>query len=89
MTHVKTAEFKSRLSHYLSLIRGGDELIITDRKTPIARVVPYSAGGERLAVLPARESPRALRKLKIPRARPGTDSLRALRDDRRDDLEAA
>lgn len=88
MTHVKIAEFKSQLSRYLERVRHGDELVVTDRKTPIARVVPYRAMPEALSIVPARSPLRDLRKLRIPAALPGTDSLKALREDREDDLEA-
>lgn len=87
MMRVKIAEFKSRLSHYLGLIRQGDELVVTDRNTPIARVLPFEEPIERLAIAPALGKPKSLKKLKIPAARPGTDSLKALREDRSDDLE--
>lgn len=87
MTHVKIAEFKGRLSHYLNRIRNGDELVVTDRRTPIARVIPYRERQARLAIAPAKASPKGLKKLNIPRARRGTDSLEALALDRRDDLE--
>lgn len=87
MTFVKTAQFKSRLSHYLSCVRNGDEVVVTDRKTPIARVIPYDARSEALAITPAKGSPRGFKKLRIPPPRPGTNSLRALLKDREDDLE--
>lgn len=86
MTYVKIAEFKGHLSHYLGRIRRGDEIVVTDRKTPIARVIPFKERREPLLVTRAKASPRGLKKLKIPPAHPGTDSLRALREDRKDDL---
>lgn len=42
MNTVKIAELKSHLSEHLRQVRRGHTLIILDRKTPIARVVPYS-----------------------------------------------
>lgn len=89
MTHIKIAEFKSRLSHYLDRIRHGEQLVVTDRKTPIARVLPYSEQEERLSIQAAKGEPATLRKIKIPPAPAGTNSLKALREDRRDDLESA
>ncbi len=38
--HVGIRELKSRLSHYLSLTRNGESLVITDRGVPIGRIVP-------------------------------------------------
>jgi len=32
-------EIKNRLSHYLRLVKGGEEIEIVDRKTPLARMV--------------------------------------------------
>ncbi len=42
MTTVKVAEFRSHLSKYLHKVRQGSEIIISDRKHPIARITPYS-----------------------------------------------
>lgn len=87
MGPVRIAQFKSRLSHYLSCVRKGDEIVVMDRRTPIARVVPYGGAASMLAMTPARSSPKLFRKLKIPPPPRGTDSLKALIEDRRDDLE--
>lgn len=35
-------ELRNNLSHYLDRVRGGDELIVTDRGRAVARVVPMS-----------------------------------------------
>jgi len=32
-------EIKNRLSHYLRLVKGGEEIEIVDRTTPLARIV--------------------------------------------------
>lgn len=42
-TEVKIAELKGKLSEYLRSVREGNELIIKDRETPIARIVPYKS----------------------------------------------
>ena len=39
MIRVNITEIKNRLSHYLRLIKGGEEIEIVDRNTPLARVV--------------------------------------------------
>jgi prevent-host-death family protein len=41
MISVKIAEFRNQLSKYLKKVRRGDEVVITDRDTPIGRLVPY------------------------------------------------
>ncbi len=41
---VRIAEFKSRLSEHLRKVRAGHSLIVLDRDTPVARVVPWEEG---------------------------------------------
>jgi len=36
---VNISEIKNRLSYYLKLVKGGEEIEIIDRKTPLARVI--------------------------------------------------
>jgi prevent-host-death family protein len=38
---VRVAELKARLSEYLRRVRRGRSLVVMDRDTPIARIVPY------------------------------------------------
>lgn len=55
--HVSIRELKSRLSHYLRRTRAGESLVITDRGTPVGRIVPVEPAGkgpeERLAAMRA------------------------------------
>lgn len=46
ITHVSIRELKSRLSHYLRLTKAGESVIITERGTPIGRIVPAAASLE-------------------------------------------
>jgi prevent-host-death family protein len=55
-TEVKIAEFRARLSAYLRSVRKGHEIVIRDRETPIARVVPYAPVHSRLEVIPPTRS---------------------------------
>lgn len=41
MKETKTAELKANLSAYLATVRRGETVIVYDRSTPIARIVPY------------------------------------------------
>jgi prevent-host-death family protein len=43
ITHVSIRELKSRLSHYLRLTKAGESVVITERGTPIGRIVPVAA----------------------------------------------
>lgn len=50
MTTAGIADLKARLSEYLARVKAGDEVLVTDRGTPIARIVPLprpdSAGAD-------------------------------------------
>ena len=38
MRHVPISELKAKLSQFLDLVQGGEEVIVTDRGRPIARI---------------------------------------------------
>lgn len=76
---VGLAAFKAHLSSYLRRVRGGAELIVLNRDTPIARVVPID---QQPASLPVRQPVRRLRDVKLLGPLPGIDSLGALLEDR-------
>lgn len=42
MLRVNVSELKNRLSHYLRLVRGGEEVEILDRDIPVGRIVHIS-----------------------------------------------
>jgi len=50
MIRANISEVKNRLSYYLKLVKGGEQVEILDRKTPLARIVHVSVshkeGGE-------------------------------------------
>jgi antitoxin (DNA-binding transcriptional repressor) of toxin-antitoxin stability system len=50
------AELKAHLSQYLRVVRGGEEVTVLDRETPIATIVP---SGRRSRVVVRRSSPGA------------------------------
>jgi len=56
MRSVSVAELKNRLSKYLALAKGGEEIIIRDRNLPVAKLVPFSSEegiGEELLLVAA------------------------------------
>jgi len=44
------ADLKARLSHYLRGVRRGGEVVVMDRETPVARIVPYVAAARELTI---------------------------------------
>jgi prevent-host-death family protein len=49
MIQVNVSEIKNRLSYYLRLVRGGEQIEIVDRKTPLARIIHVSQVDENTA----------------------------------------
>lgn len=64
MRSVNVAKLKDQLSKYLKFAKGGEEVLIRDRKLPVAKLVPFlaeSADDEELTLV-------AAEKLRLPRA---------------------
>jgi prevent-host-death family protein len=40
---VSVVQFKARMSEYLRLVKGGGELLVTERGVPVVRVTPLEA----------------------------------------------
>jgi antitoxin (DNA-binding transcriptional repressor) of toxin-antitoxin stability system len=78
MKTVGIADLRARLSEHLKFVRGGQTLTVLDRTTPVALIVPFSAGN--LDVRPATRRPGDLL-LPEPSAQP-TDSLAPLLEER-------
>lgn len=83
MKRIGVAALKARLSEYLRIVRRGGTVVVLDRKTPIARIVPERGGAERLEVRPLVKDSPPLRALAIPRGRPlEVDVVAILREER-------
>ena len=81
MTRAKISELKARLSSYLAEVRKGGTVVVLDRKTPIARLIPYEETKEVQIVEPTRPS-RELRGIKPIRLRTPVDPLQLLKESR-------
>jgi prevent-host-death family protein len=52
MTTVSVAELKARLSEFLAVVRGGEDVVVTDRGRPVARLTALAGDADpRLAEL--------------------------------------
>ena len=77
---VRVAALKARLSEYIRAVRRGHPVVVYDRETPVARLVPYESGQEPLSV---RRPIRALREVVLPPPlSPSVNSLQALLEER-------
>ena len=88
-TEVNIAVLKAHLSRYLRLAQQGQEILVKDRNTPIARLVPVQAAPLDLGVIPATKPLRELAKLqgiRPKRLKPGDldEALRATKEERFD-----
>ncbi|KAB2841287.1 type II toxin-antitoxin system prevent-host-death family antitoxin [bacterium] len=84
MIQVKVAEFRNKLSSYLKRVRLGAEVVITDRETPIGRLLPYREGAEEAFELedPAKGFA-GLAKLKAPTIKKNYQAVETLLAERR------
>lgn len=69
METTAVADLKARLSRFLRKVKGGEEIVVTERGIPIARIVPLRAGALR--------STRRERLIRTGIIQPGTGTLRA------------
>lgn len=83
MTKAKVSELKARLSAYLAQVRGGGTVVVYDRATPIARLVPFEEDDD-LVIIEATASPSELKKIKGVRPKKPIDADELLRELRRD-----
>jgi len=82
MHRTQIAKFKAHLSQYLARVRRGETVVVCDRKTPIARLVPFTEREEEFVVHePTRSMPelKSVRGVKLKR---GIDLMRILRESR-------
>ncbi len=65
MTRVPIAELKSHLSAHLRRVRRGGSVLVLDRQTPVARIVPVDDSAE--DVLPTLPPSQPLQGFRIPK----------------------
>ncbi len=85
MISAKTSEFKARLAYYLGLARSGREVVVKDRDTPVARLVPYKLdeSPKSLVITPRDPAAPPLGKIAVRGTKvSGVDTLALLLDDR-------
>ena len=82
MVQAMVSELKAKLSAYLAKVRQGETVLVCERKTPIARIVPYEGEPEDLLI--ERASLPGSELIDVPSVRllKPLDPIRLLRDDR-------
>jgi len=82
MKQTNVSGFKARLSAYLAAARNGETVIVHDRKTAIARLVPMDEHVDDLKVTEPSRPTRNLAKIKPVRLRGRVDVVQMLRESR-------
>ncbi len=82
MKKAKVSELKARLSSYLAEVRRGDTLIVCERSTPVARLVPLEDDAEEFKIHEPRESISRLARIRPVRLRKEADVNKVLRETR-------
>ena len=81
MKRAKVSELKAQLSSYLAEVRGGASIIVCDRNTPIAQLIP-ARDPEAISIREPTRPLEDLRRLKGVRLPGRVDVERLLREDR-------
>ena len=83
MKKAMVSELKAHLSSYLAEVRRGQSVVVCDRATPIARLIPYAPDDDDgFQVRPASLPVGDLKKVRGVRPKRRIDVVRLLREDR-------
>ena len=82
MISANIATLKAKLSFYLGQVKRGHEVVVLDRNTPVAKVVPSRESRQDLIIIEAKKAARSLRKMPVRSIRRRLDSAALLRDER-------
>jgi len=84
MKSAKVSELKAKLSSYLAEVRNGGTVVVYDRATPVARLVPFQEQDDDLVILEASVPPKELTKIKGVRPKKSIDIDKLLAHLRKD-----
>jgi prevent-host-death family protein len=82
MKKAKVSELKARLCSYLAEVKQGDTVVVCERQTPIARLVPFAEEDPDFRVRKAGQPILKLGKIRPVRLRKKVDVGRILRETR-------
>ena len=82
MKRAKVSELKANLSSYLAAVRRGETVLVTDRVTPIALLVPYKEADDGLVIEEPAAPPAGLKNVRGIRPRRPIDVVALLRESR-------
>jgi prevent-host-death family protein len=84
MKTTNVSELKAKLSSFLAEVRRGGTVLVYDRSTPIARLVPFQEEPDDLVLIEASASTSDLKRIKGVRPKKRIDLDKLLRETRGD-----
>jgi len=81
MIQVNIATLKAQLSAFLARVKNGEQVLILDRKHPIAKITLYDERSD-FRITESKRSPAELKRIKFKPLRVQTDVVRLLREER-------
>jgi prevent-host-death family protein len=82
MKETNVSGLKAHLSEYLTAVRNGETVVVHDRRTPIARLVPVRETADDFIIAEPCRPLVGAAQVKSPRLRRRTDVVRLLRENR-------
>mgnify|MGYP001584446777 CR=1 FL=1 len=82
MKSARVSQLKAHLSSYLAEVRRGGTLVVLDRNTPIARIVPYEEHVDKFCIHDPVRPKSDLKLVRGVRPRRTVDVVKLLREDR-------
>ncbi len=82
MKQAMVSELKAKLSGYLATVRKGEAVVVCDRKTPIACLIPYTQNTDDLEIDEPPIPNRDLTQCRVVRLRKHIDVVKLLQEDR-------
>lgn len=82
MISVNVAVLKAKLSFYLGQVKRGNEVLVIDRNTPVARMLPSVGRARDLVLTKAKRSPAELRAMTFRPVKRRANPVELLREER-------
>ncbi len=82
MLSVNIAVLKARLSFYLGQVKQGNEILVMDRNTPVARMLPSAGRAQGVVLIKAKKSPSSLKAMKFHPVKRKTNSVELIQEER-------
>lgn len=80
----KIGELKTHFSSYIQKVKKGGEIVVTERNTPVAKIIPFPEKKEKLLIIHKPKQPYKFSDIKVPPMDSKIDILEILKQTRAD-----